>query len=269
MRIILIFLFLLTTSICLGQRNSEMQKLTVSIKKNISFAANYTYSAYPDYNIDSLCLITAKKTVKLMSRSNFSSTYYKSLGLKLAVESKDKTNIKVFNFGYDCGGTRRIITHPIIQWKNAIGKTFAYNLSAKINCNFFEIHQLKSKSRNLYLLIGVEAGDSNCYQGIAYVIEIKGDKLILDFPAFVNRPYLNLCNREFEFDSKAQILTSLLEHASVPVPLTYSLNAQGDYSKDKNANKELENLIAKGYQNEPSIFYLKFNGRQFVKETKR
>lgn len=269
MRIIWTFIFLVITSVCMAQNNAVVQKQAALIKKNISFAADYTYSAYPDYNIDSLCLITAKKTAKLMSGSNFSNTYYKSLGLKLAIESKDKTNVKVFNFGYDCGGTRRVITHPIIQWKNAIGKTFAYNLSAKINCNFFEIHQLKSKGRNLYLLIGVEAGDSNCYQGIAYVIEIKGDKLILDFPAFVNRPYLNLCNREFEFDENTQTLTSLLEHASVPFPLTYSINTQGDYSKDQNANKKLEELIGEDYRKEPSIFYLKFNGQQFVKETKR
>ena len=269
MKIILTFIYLMITSICLGQGNVVVQKSVASIKKNISFAANYTYSAYPDYNIDSLCLITANKTVKLMTGSNFSNAYYKNLGLKLAVESKDKTNIKIFNFGYDCGGTRRIITHPIIQWKNANGKTFAYNLSAKINCNFFEIHQLKSKNRNLYLLIGVEAGDANCYQGIVYVVEIKGDKLIIDNPVFVNRPYLNLCNREFEFDDKTQILTSLLEHASMPFPLTYSLSAQGDYSKDQNANKKLEELIGEDYRKEPSIFYLKFNGQQFVKETKR
>jgi len=221
----------------LGQKNTYQKKLPEQIKKNIRFAGRFVYAENPDYNIDSLCKVTANKVVSLMAGNNYSSIYYQSLGLKLSAERKDKTNIKIYNFGYDCGGTRRIITHPIIQWKNGSGKTFAYNLSSKINCNFFEIHQLKSQSRNLYLLIGQEAGDGNCYQGIAYVIEIKGNYLIVNHPMFDNRPYLNLCNREFEFDTKTQILTGLLTNPSFP-------------------------------SGEQNIFHLKFNGHQFVKYDK-
>ncbi|SHG55466.1 hypothetical protein [Pedobacter caeni] len=249
-----------------GQHNNYQKKLTGQIKKNISFIRSYVYAEHPDYNIDSLCKVTAKKVVNLMAGNNYSSIYDQSLGLKLSAERKDKTAIKIYNFGYDCGGTRRIITHPIIQWKNEYGKIFAYNLSSKINCNFVEIHQLKSQSRNLYLLIGAEAGDGSCYQGIAYVIEIRGDYLIVNHPVFVNRPYLNLCNREFDFDTKTQVLTSFLGHPSVPSPLKYAVEGQGDYSKDKMANIKLTALIGAGYNSEPSIFYLKFNGHQFVKE---
>lgn len=264
--IFLLTLLLFLSIISVGQKNNYQKKLTGQIKKNISFARSFVYAENSDYNIDSLCKVTANKVVNLMAGNNYSSIYYQNLGLKLSAECKDKTAIKIYNFGYDCGGTRRLITHPVIQWKNADGKIFAYNLSSKINCDFFEIHRLKSQSRNLYLLIGVEAGDSNCYQGIAYVIEIKGDYLIVDNPIFVNRPYLNLCNREFEFDAKTQVLTSFLGHPSVPSPLKYAIDGQGDYSKDKIANVKLTTLIGEGYNSEPSIFYLKFNGYQFVKE---
>ncbi len=215
----LLTLLLSLSIISFGQKSNYQKKLTEQIKKNISFTRSFVYAENPDYNIDSLCKVTANKVVNLMVSNNYSSIYYQNLGLKLSAECKDKTAIKIYNFGYDCGGTRRIITHPIVQWKNEYGKIFAYNLSSKINCDFFEIYQLKSQSRNLYLLIGTEAGDGNCYQGIAYVIEIKGNYLIVNNPVFVNRPYLNLCNREFEFDTKTQILTSSLVHPSVPPPL--------------------------------------------------
>lgn len=262
----LLALLLSLSIISVGQTNNYQKKLSEQIKKNIRFARSFVYAENSDYNIDSLCTVTANKVVNLMVGNNYSSVYYQSLGLKLSAEHKDKTAIKIYNFGYDCGGTRRVITHPIIQWKNEYGKIFAYNLSSKINCSFFKIHHLRSQSRNLYLLIGAEAGDGNCYQGIAYVIQIKGDYLIVNNPIFVNRPYLNLCNREFEFDPKAQILTSFLGHPSVPSPLKYAVNGQGEYSKDTIANEKLTALIGAGYNSEPSVFYLKFNGHQFVKE---
>jgi hypothetical protein len=233
--IFLLTLLLSLSMMGVGQRNNHQQKLSEQIKKNISFAGRFVYSENPDYNIDSLCKVTANKVVNLMADHHYSSHYYQSLGLKLSVACKDKTAIKIYNFGYDCGGTRRVINHPIIQWKNESGKIFAYNLSSRINCNFFEIHQLKSQSRNLYLLMGTEAGDGQCYQSIVYVIEIKGDYLILNNPVFVNRPYLNLCNREFEFDTKTQVLTSSPANPSDP-------------------------------SSETGISYLKFNGHQFVKE---
>lgn len=266
MKTIFTCLISLLTLLCFGQNNSiDIEKTAKQIKKNISFARSFRYSENPDYNIDSLCLQTAKKTVKLMSGNNFSAAFYKNLGLKLSAESKDKTALKIYNFGYDCGGTRRFITHPILQWKNASGKTFAYNFSSKINCDFYTIYPLKSAGRNLYLLIGTEAGDGSCYQGLAYVVEIKGDHLITDNPIFINRPYLNLCNEEFDFDTKTQVLTGMLQHSTGVSSLKNSLIEQGDYSKNATANTALETLIGKGYYSEPSIFYVKFNGKQFVK----
>lgn len=265
---LLIFLLFLST-IGIAQQNNVQQKNAAGIKKNISFARKYEYSKYPDYDIDSLCKVTANKVVKLMTGHNYSTDYYKKLGLILSAESvgsKDKNALKIYNFGFDCGGTRRIITHPIIQWKNKQGKTFAYNFSSKINCDFYEIHKLKSPSRDLYLLIGTEAGDASCYQGVVYVIEIKGNYLILNNPVFVNRPYLNFCNREYDFDPKTQVLTSMLQHETTPYPLASAVDDQGEYSKDKLANAQLVELIGEGYNSKPSIFYLKFDGHKFVKE---
>lgn len=265
----LLVLLLFWSAIGLAQSNNAQTKTATQIKKNISFARTYVYSEHPNYDIDSMCKVTANKVVNLMTGNNYSTVYYKNLGLRLSaecVESKDKNGLKIYSFGFDCGGTRRVITHPIIQWKNRQGKTFAYNFSSKINCDFYKIHKLKSPSRDLYLLIGTEAGDSNCYQGIVYVIEIKGNYVILNSPVFVNRPYLNLCNREYEFDPKTQVLTSMLQHETTPYPLESAVDNQREYSKDKLANTQLINLIGPGYNSKPSIFYLKFNGFKFVQE---
>lgn len=265
MRKLVVFVWLfLMVQLCYAQKSSY-SKLASEIKKNISYAAGYVYNEQPDYNIDSLCLATAKKSIKLLANTNWTNASYKNLGLRLSLSSKDKTDIKIFNFGYDCGGTRRVITHPIIQWKNGAGKTFAYNFSNKINCSFTEIYKLKSPGRNLYLLIGYESGDGSCYQSIVYVVEIKGDYLLLDQPVFVNRPYLNFCNLEFDFDVKTQVLRGLIEHASTRRNLKYVVEDQGVYSKSAKANMQLVDLVREGYYSELSEFRLKFNGQKFIK----
>ena len=246
----------LMVQLCYAQ-NHIYHSLASEIKKNISFVAAYTYNNEPDYNIDSLCLATAKKSVKLLANTNWTNVNYKALGLRLSLTSGDRTEIKIFNFGYDCGGTRRIITHPIIQWKNTSGKTFAYNLSSNINCDFNEIYKLKSPGKNRYLLIGQESGDGNCYQSVAYVIEIRGDHLIIDQPAFADLGYINLCNMEFDFDSKTQILRGLLAHAS--------LRSDLDALMPGVKTEKLKTLIGKGYYSEPSEFSLRFDGQKFVK----
>ncbi len=98
MKIILTNILLLISAICVAQSKPGSQKMADEIKKNISFARNYTYREQPDYDIDGLCLITGKKTANLMTGNNFSTAYYEKLGLSLSSQSNDKQAIKIFNF---------------------------------------------------------------------------------------------------------------------------------------------------------------------------
>ncbi|RZJ82164.1 MAG: hypothetical protein EOO47_01615 [Flavobacterium sp.] len=254
---ILIIALTLIAKIVFAQAKNPYLKLAGEIKKNTDIISGYNYSETPDLNIDSICLVTAKKSVKLLTNNNWSESALKKIGLHLSLDSKDANAIRVFNFGYDCGGTRRVITHPIIQWKNKAGKTFAYNFSSKINCRFNEVYKLKSSNRDLYLLVGQESGDGSCYQSVAYVIEIKGDFLILDQPFFADLPFINLCNLEYDFNPKTQEFRGLLEHASSRRDLTSLMPGV--------KTEKLKALIAEGYFSEPSQFELKFDGQKFVK----
>ena len=244
--------------------NSNAQKLNqmeLAIKKNIDKIQNYTYRENPDLDIDGLCLLTAQKLVKLFNKTEFNENKAKALGLKMSINDK-KLGITLLNFGYNSGGTRGYISHPIIQWKNKNGKLFAYNLSSKINCNFTSIEPLKSKGKNLFLLFGMEKGDGACEQSMVYAIEIKDDFLILDNPVFVNRPYLNLCNMNFDFDTKKQILygTAMYEGADNRMKSSVEYE-QGEYSKSKKDNDALLKLLEFGERKDVE---LKFDGTKFI-----
>lgn len=244
--------------------NSNAQKLKqteLAIKKNIEKIENYTYRETPDLDIDGLCFRTAQKTVKLLNKTKLTKSKAKAIGLEISANN-EKSGIIIVNFSYSSGGTRGNISHPIIQWKNKNGKLFAYNLSSKINCNFTSIEPLKSKNRNLFLLFGMEKGDGACEQSMVYAIEIKDDFLILDNPVFVNRPYLNLCNTNFDFDQKKQILygSTMFEGADNRMKSSVE-NEQGEYSKSKKDNDALLKLLEFGDRKDVE---LKFDGTKFV-----
>ena len=251
-------LFLMISSNITGFSQQSITTLSMQIKKNISKFDGYPFKD-DTFDADSLSLVIANKLVRLLKKTTLSEKEAKRIGLELSIKTTDSSNIRIYNFWYTSGGTRASITHPVIQWTNKEGKLFAYNFSKYANCNFTQINRLSSTSKTLYLLTGHEPGNGACVQGFIYTIQIKGDYLILDYPAFVSAPYLFFCNVQIDFDKKKQQLDLSFDTYR---DMYYHTDEQ-KYLKNKESIKKLNDWFI---QDTASVSVkLKFNDTRFQK----
>ncbi|MGI4875385.1 MAG: hypothetical protein ACRYFX_29885 [Janthinobacterium lividum] len=208
------------------------------LKKNFALIEAGTEGESESF--DKLTTATARQLVAYLKTHEMTAKAAKSMGLDYT-DSKGDARFKVFTYSYSSGGTRGTIHRPVFQWKNAAGQLFAY--SSAEECYFSEIHQLASPGRTLYLLLGGDKGDGQCDNNEAYVVELKGNYLLVDKAAFGKKPLLRLCNVPMTFDASKQLLQ---------LDLT-------DYSTehDETLPPEWERPRAKSLT-------LKFNGGRFV-----
>jgi hypothetical protein len=147
---------------------------------------------------------THRRLMAYLKTHEVSATAAKNLGLGYT-ESSDANHLKVFTYSYSSGGTRGIVHQPILQWKDATGQLFAYSMNDD-ECDFSEIHKLAVSGSTLYLLLGGEQGNTQCYVHHARLVELKGNYLLLGNGAFNKKPALSLCNVEMKFDRAKQVL---------------------------------------------------------------
>jgi hypothetical protein len=237
--------------------------LKQQLKSRLTFLNNYRYLENQDLDVEKYASKTSEMLSQFLSIKRIeSSTLKRFKNLQLSAKSNDSLQVHIYDFGYHCGGSRGWITHPIIQWQDQSGKLHTYDFSKKINCEFHEIHKLKSSSGNYYLLIGNEIGNSSNIQNIAYVITIDRIKVSADHKAYVNRPYINLCNTEISFNPQSQILKFVNEYESDD----FLLHIQSiPPTNDTTATKKLLKMFSRQY-NEPIC--LKFNNGKFTRLTK-
>jgi len=224
----------------------------------VSFLKNYMYQPN-EKNID-VDDLSKKLSKKIVNYINNQKKYDLKKILNLDCELKDE-KIQVYSFGYDCGGTRGYITFPILKWIYN-NKTYSYNLSEKINCEFEKITKLNS---DLYLFQGFEKGYSNHYQSIVYVIKIKNDSINVNYEAFSKRPYLNFYNCEYLYNTKSKILKfqpgEYCDWEDIS-KIFYYEDKYNEFAKDSTSAKEIYNMIFEEY-NDFKTFHLKFNGKKF------
>ena len=152
---------------------------------------------------DQLVAATDNKLVAYLKAHEVSAVAAKSLGLGY-VASPDSARLKVFSYTYSSGGTRGAITQAVLQWHNRAGQRFAY--VAHDEGGFIEIHRLPSPGRTQYLLLGSEPGSSICVRGLAWLVELKGNYLLLDKQALDNQPRLDICNVALTYDARRRTL---------------------------------------------------------------
>jgi hypothetical protein len=201
----LTFLFAATclaaTSTGFAQQAKKMPT-AAELKKNLAVVEASTEGESD--KIDRLLTHTTRQLVTYLGAHELSTAAAKNMGLDVTPGPKDASSLKVYTFSYSSGGTRGTIDRPVLQWKNTSGQLFAY--APDVECGFYEIHKLAISGRTLYLLIGSEKGDGRCDTQQAYVIELKGNYLLLDQKAFGERPLLLLCNVDLTFDASKQTL---------------------------------------------------------------
>jgi hypothetical protein len=153
--------------------------------------------------IDQLLTKTTRQLVAYLGAHAVSAAAAKGLGLALTVGPADAASVRVYTFSYSSGGTRGTIHRPVVQWKNAAGQLRAYALHEE--CCFNEIYPLPVASRALYLLLGMEKGDSQCDASEAFVFELTNNHLLLS-PAFGKTSSLLLCNAPMTYEAGKQTL---------------------------------------------------------------
>jgi len=212
------------------------------LKKAISRLSNGTEGESAAF--DKLIATTGRRLVAYLKTHELTAAGAKDIGLDYT-ESKGADHLKVVTYWYASGGTRGTIDQPVLQWQNAAGQRFAY--ACQVACAFDEIYKLASPGRTLYLLLGQEKEDNRCLTSQAYVVELKGNYLLLA-PAFGTSPLLRLCNVEMDFEATEQVLHLDLSDKEVP-----------EYNDD--------DLAKIGFQRRPGSeqLALKFNGGHFVK----
>jgi len=182
------------------------------LKKNFALLARGTEDESPAFT--KLMDTAPRRLVAYLKTHELSAAGAKQLNLDLSAEAKDEAHLKVFTYYYDSGGTRGTVHRPVLQWQNAAGQRFAY--AAHEECEFTSIYKLVSPGRTQYLLLGQDKGSSNCIISVAYVIELKGNYLLVNSAAFDKNARLDaaitgsdsliLCNADLTFDARGQVL---------------------------------------------------------------
>jgi len=235
--------------------------LKQQLKSRLLFLKNYRFFGQEDIEIEKYASKTAVMLSQFLSFNRIESSVEKEFtNLQLVVKSTDSLQVCVYDFGYDCGGSMRWITHPIIQWQDQNRKIHAYNFSKNIACRFYKIHKLKSSVGNFYLLIGKERANTSTTQNIAYVIKIDGNKVFVDYKAFVNRSYIILPNIELSFDFQSQILKCESDYQQYPNFLLFMKNIPP--TNDTTATKKLVEMFSNEYNHSEPIC-LHFNNGKF------
>ncbi|MDO7849391.1 hypothetical protein Q5H92_23710 [Hymenobacter sp. M29] len=171
------------------------------LKKNLAIIEASTEGESEE--IDQLLTKTTRQLVAYLGAHAVSAAAAKDLGLDLTVGPADAASVRVYTFSYSSGGTRGTIHRPVVQWKTAAGQLRAYALREE--CFFNEIHPLPVAGRIFYLLLGMEQGDSQCYNSEAFVFELKGNYLLLP-SAFGKTSALLLCNAPMAYEAGKQTL---------------------------------------------------------------
>ncbi|MCA8830032.1 hypothetical protein [Hymenobacter pini] len=152
----------------------------------------------------------ARKLVAYLRTHRLDDLQASRLGITLGAASDDQAQLSVYSFTHDSGGTRGTVDNVVVQWQNAAGQLFAYHVP--VECAFSELYPLQAPGRKLYLLLGNEKGSGICLGYTAYVLELKGNYLILDNQVFSvkdhsNKNELTICNVAMTFDPARQILS--------------------------------------------------------------
>lgn len=192
---------LATTAVSLAQQPAKTGPTAAELKKNFALIGSGTEGESDAF--DKLTAATARRLVTYLKTHEVTAARAKALGLDYA-ESKNADHLKVFTYSYESGGTRGTIHRPVLQWQNAAGQRFAYSMDEE--CWFYKVYKLASPGRMLYLLLGVDRGDSQCLNYQARVVELKVNYLRLDNTAFDKKPVLRLCNVYMTFSPARQVL---------------------------------------------------------------
>jgi len=166
--------------------------------------------------------------------------------------------LRTYSYGYWSGGTRGFVTHSILTVIRD-SSFIAANLAQEIEAYFDTIIQL---SDHLYLLFGVAKAYSNTHSHIAYVVRIT-EEIDTEYPAFVNRPYLNFYNGTYTYDRRTKLLSFQSEDDQRIEQVFGNTDKYGKYAEDSLASQKLYELIRNENDGAVKQFQMQFIHNRF------
>ncbi|HTL82197.1 MAG TPA: hypothetical protein VL651_10855 [Bacteroidia bacterium] len=265
-----VFLF----HLCSAQSDSLYAQLKEKVSRNTWWLSYYNEwdSTMQKYDAWGIADEMARKLALLLTYDQSRDLDLEDFpGLTLAASTNDSMHLKIYNFGYDCGGTRGWIDHPVLQWQNSKGKLFAFDLAKYINlkCDPF-IYKLRGDSTGtIYLITGNERQDGSHGTSAAMVIRLTDDFIFTNYPAFAGMSNLLFTNNLLSYNPNSGMLTI------TPVGLFGGPFSDGDIfsghpdlsSADSAKIDRVNSFLNKEYSDHEFSFqsiYLHFNGNVFV-----
>lgn len=261
-----IAIFILLTIFCFQTKaQSNFDKLKLEMKENLKWFSqdlNYTVYEANNINIDSLAASTEDELANLLKIKESTDLDLKEFpNLHLNVTTTDSLNIRLYSFSNSVGPTGYESVHTVIQWTDTKGTLFSFPVSSKVPGAIGEIYKLKSNNSTLYLLLS-----NDYFTNIQYVIQFKGNNLILDYPAFANSPQISENRMDVSFNDITQVLTiASYENSDDEEPDVDDIRLLhiGDYADEDPSNQKIIKQLYKQLQNNHSI-KLKFDGHKFI-----
>jgi len=235
------------------------EKLEKKIQVVIDSGQIYEFNPNSTFDIISFTENTTKDIVNFINKYNKKPDSIKSLEKNAEFE-----NIKTYSYGFWSGGTRGFVTYSIltIEKENSF---IAANISENIQARFDSIIKLDNE---LYLLLGGDKAYSSAYSNIAYLVRIT-DRIDLEYPAFVNRPFLNFYNGTYEYDFKTKLLKFIGEDYERLDEVFGYKDKYTKYADDSLSSNKLYEMIKGERYYDTKCFVLKFNGKTFERFDKK
>lgn len=196
---------------------------------------------------------------------NFINKYNKNPdSIKGLEKNAEFENVKIYSYGFWSGGTRGFVTYSILTVEKE-NSFIAANISENIQARFDSIIKM---DKEFYLLLGGDKAYSSAVSSIAYLVKIS-DKIDLEYPAFVNRPFLNFYNGEYAYDFKTKLLKFKGEDYERLDEVFGYKDKYTKFADDSLSSKKLSEMIKGERYYDTKCFVLKFNGKYFERFDKQ
>lgn len=227
------------------------------LSQKLSTVSSYNFDSdtIEDFDIENYSMETALELSLLLTHNEFvtdSSDFIQKL--YVSASSNHPLNLHIYSFSFATGGTRGDVSYDVLQWTSSNGKLYSRVLPS--GKGFGSIDKLNSvDSTQIYLLAGMEKVGGASLANSFYVLQFIGDSVNFEYPAFVDRPTLEIYNTDADFDSTTQTLSFTTKEYEYYFDYDY-------YSDNKEAIKRIkEKIECDGCEK----IYLKFDGKKFIK----
>lgn len=239
--------------------SNSYEQLEKKIQVVIESSQIYEFNPNSTFDIIGHTENTTKDIVNFINKYNKNPDSIKGLEKNAELE-----NVKIYSYGFWSGGTRGFVTYSIltIEKENSF---IAANISENIQARFDSIIKL---DKEFYLLLGGDKAYSSAISSIAYLVKIT-DKIDLEYPAFVNRPFLNFYNGEYEYDSKTKLLKFKGEGYERLDEVFGYKDKYTKFADDSLSSKKLSEMIKGERYYDTKSFVLKFNEKYFERFDKQ